>query len=264
MDRQATVACLIAYGTNIGLGKMGSISDLSYQELFSAANNFIRPETLREANDRVSDAMAKLPIFRHYNIEDVVHSSSDGQKFETQIHTVRSRYSPKYFGLQKGITSYTIVANHVPINAKIIGANEHERPLRLRCAIQQHDPDSAVDPFHRHARDQSGKRYDLGALRVPVRTALPRYRDIRDKTGTLYGFKHPSKYDDAFLLKPTSKADIARILAEEDNIKHILTSLAQKVTSQSVVIGKLSSYTRRNRTKRLCGNWTTSSAACTC
>jgi len=120
------VACLIAYGTNIGLGKMGAISDMSYQTLFTAANNFLRPETVREGNDRVSNATAKLPIFRHYHIDDIIHSSSDGQKFETQIHTLRSRYSPKYFGLKKGITNYTGVANHVPFNARIIGANESE------------------------------------------------------------------------------------------------------------------------------------------
>ena len=30
LDRHAIVACLIAYGTNIGLGKMGLISDMSY------------------------------------------------------------------------------------------------------------------------------------------------------------------------------------------------------------------------------------------
>jgi TnpA family transposase len=40
------------------------------------------------------------------------------------------------------------------------------------------------------------------------------------------------------------------ILSEEDNIKHILASLAKKVTSQSVIIGKLSSYARKNRTKK--------------
>jgi TnpA family transposase len=81
---------------------------------------------VREANDRVSNATAKLPVFPHYNIDDVTHSSSDGQKFETQIHTIRSRHSPKYFGLKKGITNYTGVANHVPFNARIIGANESE------------------------------------------------------------------------------------------------------------------------------------------
>jgi TnpA family transposase len=56
----------------------------------------------------------------------LVHSSSDGQKFETRIPTLLARYSPKYFGLKKGIVSYTLVANNIPVNARIIGANEHE------------------------------------------------------------------------------------------------------------------------------------------
>ncbi|MBZ9607974.1 transposase [Clostridium estertheticum] len=29
-----------------------------------------------------------------------MHSSSDGQKFETNINTINSRHSPKYFGLK--------------------------------------------------------------------------------------------------------------------------------------------------------------------
>ena len=40
------------------------------------------------------------------------------------------------------------------------------------------------------------------------------------------------------------------ILAEQDNIKHIFASLAMKFTTQSVIIGKLSSYARKNRTKK--------------
>ncbi len=126
LDRQTILACLIAYGTNVGLGKMGAISDLSYQTLYAAANHFLRPETVHQANDQVSNAIAKLPIFRHYDIDEVVHSSSDGQKFETSIRTLNARHSPKYFGLKKGVVSYTLVANNIPINAHIIGANEHE------------------------------------------------------------------------------------------------------------------------------------------
>jgi len=83
-------------------------------------------ETLRKANDRICNIIAELPIFRHYDIDETIHSSSDGQKFETRIHTINARYSPKYFGLKKGIVSYTLVANHIPINVRIIGANEHE------------------------------------------------------------------------------------------------------------------------------------------
>jgi hypothetical protein len=88
------------------------------------------PGLLHQANDQVSNAIAKLPIFRHYDIDEVVHSSSDGQRFETQIHTIRSRHSPKYFGLKKGIVNYTHVANHVPLcwRTRRAGATHKERP----------------------------------------------------------------------------------------------------------------------------------------
>jgi hypothetical protein len=51
-------------------------------------------------------------------------------------------------------------------------------------------------------------------------------------------------------LKPTSKVNTRLIIKEEDNIQHIFTSLALKVTSQSIIIGKLSSYARKNHTKK--------------
>lgn len=51
-------------------------------------------------------------------------------------------------------------------------------------------------------------------------------------------------------MKPTNKANTRLIIEEEDNIQHIFASLALKVTSQSVIIGKLSSYARKNRTKK--------------
>ena len=247
LDRHAVVACLIAYGTNVGLGKMGAISDMSYQTLFTAANSFLRPETVREGNDRVSNATAKLPVFPHYKIDDVIHSSSDGQKFETQIHTIRSRHSPKYFGLKKGITNYTGVANHVPFNARIIGANESESHYVYDILANN---STEIRPAA-HSTDTRGtNEVNFAILGAFGYQFAPRYRDIRDKMGTLSGFKHPSKYDAQYLLKPANKANTKLILAEEDNIKHVFASLATKVTSQSVIIGKLSSYARRNRTKK--------------
>jgi len=116
----------MAYATNIGLGRMADICNLSYQDLSTAAGNYIRLETLKEANDRIANATARLRIFRHFDIDEAVHSSSDGQKFEAAIPTINVRHSAKYFGLNKGVVAYTLLANHVPLNARIIGANEHE------------------------------------------------------------------------------------------------------------------------------------------
>lgn len=103
LDINTLIACLIAWGTNMGLGRMGEISDIDYSILSSISNNFIRLETLEEANDIVCNAISKLLIFEHYNIDGLLHSSSDGQKKEVLINTINARHSSKYFGLSKGI-----------------------------------------------------------------------------------------------------------------------------------------------------------------
>src|SRR5260221_12626772 len=105
---------------------MGDISDITFATLASTSENFLRPETLKAANDCISNAIAVLTMFRHYDIGALVHSSSDGQKFETALPTFNARYSPKYFGLNKGVGAYTLVANHVPLNANMIGAHNPE------------------------------------------------------------------------------------------------------------------------------------------
>jgi len=102
-----------------------------------------------------------------------------------------------------------------------------------------------------HSTDTHGaNQVNFAILSVFGYQFAPRYRNIRGKTDTLYGFKPSSEYDDKFLLTPTSKVNTNLILEEEENIQHIFASLALKVTSQSAIISKLSNYSRKNRTKQ--------------
>jgi TnpA family transposase len=71
----------------------------------TGAGNFIRLERLREANERIANATARLPIFRHFDIGEAVRSSSDGQRFEAAIPTINARHSAKYFGQKKGVVA---------------------------------------------------------------------------------------------------------------------------------------------------------------
>jgi hypothetical protein len=120
------LAVIIGMGTNMGLGKMAEVSGLSHAALMNAARSYLRQETVHAANDAISNATARLPAFQLYNIRDAIHSSSDGQRFQTQTDTINARYSPKYFGLEKGVSANTLVVNNVPVNAKVIGTHEHE------------------------------------------------------------------------------------------------------------------------------------------
>lgn len=246
-DQTIITACLMAWGTNIGLGKMGDISDLDYQTLKITSENFIRPETLQAANDLVTNAIARFPLFRHYDINEMVHSSSDGQKFETKLQTFNARHSPKYFGLQKGVVAYTLVANHIPVNARIIGANEHESHYVFDLLFNN---TTNVQP-EIHSTDTHGtNQVNFALLHLFGYQFAPRYKDIYDTvTKSLYSFRHPSRYSD-LPLKPIRKINTRLIIGEWENIQRIILSLAMKETTQYIITSKLSSYARKNKTKR--------------
>jgi TnpA family transposase len=229
-DDRILSACVTAWGTNMGLGRMGEISDISFHALVSASDNFLRQETLREANDLVSNAIASLSIFRHYDIGDALHSSSDGQKFETGIHTLNARHSPKYFGLKKGIVSYTLIANHIPINAYVIGANEHESHYVFDILFNN---TTDIQP-EIHSTDTHGtNEVNFALLHLFGYQFAPRYKDLVDKVGTcLCGFKHPSQYRRCDH-HAHAKAQKKLIINEWDNVQRISVSLALKATTLS-------------------------------
>jgi TnpA family transposase len=78
----------------------------------------------------------------------------------------------------------------------------------------------------------------------------PRYRDIQTKVReALYGFKHPTQYGDV-LLKPRRKLNARLIVEEWDQMQRIFVSLARKTTTQSIIVGKLSAYARKDKTRR--------------
>jgi TnpA family transposase len=245
-DARCILACIVAMGTNMGLWKMAEVSGLGHPSLVSAARNYLRIETLRAANDAMTNAIASLPMFRQYDIQDELHSSSDGQRIETQIETINARHSRKYFGLKKGVSSYTLVANHVPINARIIGTHEHESHFVFDLL---HNNTTDIKP-ERHSTDTHGtNQVNFWILHVFDYLFAPRYRNLRKKAESLVGFRHPRHYADC-LIKPSRKVLESLVCSEWPNIQRIMASLAQKDVTQATVVRKLGSYARQNRTKK--------------
>jgi TnpA family transposase len=247
-DDHTLIACLMAWASNMGLGRMGENSDIGYHALSTPSDNCIRLETLTGANDRVSHALAALPIFRYYDIDSMLHSSSDGQRFETRTPTIKAGYSPKYFGLKQGLVAYTLLANHVPINAEIIGANEHESHYVFDILYNN---TTDIQPDVHSTATHGTNAVNFAILSVFGYQFAPRYRDLYDTVRTsLYGFKHPSQYDGDMLLKPVRKLIPNLIIDEWENIQRIMVSLALKTTTQHIIVGKLSAYARKNKTRR--------------
>jgi TnpA family transposase len=245
-DPRDILACIVAMGTNMGLQKMADVSGLSHTALQTTARNYLRTETLHPASDAICNAIAALPLFQEYNVEDRSHSSSDGQRIETQIPTINARYSSKYFGLKKGVSAYTLVLNHVPINATIIGTHEHESHYVYDLL---HNNTTDIKP-ERHSTDTHGtNQVNFWLLRVFGYQFAPRYRDLHKKIDGLVGFKHPKHYAD-YLIKPGRKAYDDLICKEWPNVQRIMASIAQKDVTQANMVRMLSSYGRQNQTKK--------------
>ena len=245
-DPKELLAYIVAMGTNMGIGKMAEVSGLNFASLLNTARNFLRQETLHASNDIISNATASLSAFHLFEIRDEVHSSSDGQRIETQINTVNSRYSPKYFGLHKGVSGYTIVASNVPINAKIIGTHEHESHYVFDILYNN---TSDIKP-DLHSTDTHGtNQVNFFILKVFGYQFAPRYRNLHKKMEKLVGFQNLKDYGD-LLIKPSRKIYEDLIVAEWPNVQRILASLAQKDVTQATIVRKLSSYARQNQTKK--------------
>jgi TnpA family transposase len=239
-------AYIVASGMGIGKGRIADTSDIKKLELDSVEQKYIRLETLGNANNIIINNIAKLPVFEYYNLSEYgIHASIVGQKVATKYHTFKARYSRKYFGLDLGVVAFTCVANHIPINTRIIGSNEHESHYVLDIVYNQtSDLKIAAVSGDMH----SVNRVNFALLHLFGYQFMPRFTKINTRTNkSLVSFMDKSSYKDC-LVRPSHKINKQLIMKEWDNILHILASLAMKETSQSIIIRKLSSYTKQNNT----------------
>lgn len=243
----ATYACLLANGTNLGTFKMSGLCDLSLTDLQTTEKNYLRLATLRAANDIISNAVAKLPIFRFWNLQpDLLHASLDGQKCLTERESLLARHSPKYFGLDLGIVLYSLIANHIPINTTVIGANEHESRFLYDLIYNN---TSEINPDIFSTDTEGSNKLNFLLLHMIGKIYAPRYKSLRDKCdSSIISFSDPKKFKD-YIIRPQKKLNERLILAEEDNIKHILASLLMGETKQSTIVTKLSSANFASDTK---------------
>ena len=90
---------------------MARTSDIPYHVLESSYQQYLRQASLQVANDHISNAIAKLPIFPHYSFDlETLYAAVDGQKLGVERPMVKARHSRKYFGRGKGVVAYTCYA----------------------------------------------------------------------------------------------------------------------------------------------------------
>lgn len=234
VNKEDLIACVLANGTNYGLYKMANISDRSMGKLRSVDDSYVRYETLKESNDHISNAIATLPIFAYYHVDDnQLFSSIDGQKFECRINTFKARYSSKYFSKGKGVSALTLVSNHVPVSTQVIGANEYEGHFAFDLLYNN---SSEIQPDTLTSDSHGTNRVNFAVLDLFGYTFAPRYAKMKKVFFELFEVSE----GDGGRIQLIKEINHKLIIEEWDEIQRIVCSLSRKTTTQSTIIRKLS------------------------
>lgn len=234
VDKEDLIACILANGTNYGLYKMANISDRSMGKLRSVDDSYIRYETLTQSNDNISNAIATLPIFAYYHVDDnQFFSSIDGQKFECRINTFKARYSSKYFSKGKGVSALTLVSNHVPVSTQVIGANEYEGHFAFDLLYNN---SSDIQPNTLSTDTHGTNNVNFAILDFFGYTFAPRYAKMKKVFFNLFEVSE----ENGGRIQLIKEINHKLITEEWDEIQHIVCSLSRKTTTQSTIIRKLS------------------------
>jgi len=246
-DADSLTAVIIAQAMNHGNQVMARTSDIPYHVLETAYQQYLRQASLQAANDRISNAIAALPIFPHYSFDlDTLYGAVDGQKFGVERPTVKARSSRKYFGRGKGVVAYTLLCNHVPLNGYLIGAHEYEAHhvfdiwYRNTSAIV---PTAITGDMHSVNKANFAILYWFGPRFEPRFTAMD--KQLKE----LYCADDPAVYE-KYLILPVGQIDLKVIVDEKPNIDQIVATLGLKEMTQGTLIRKLCTYTTTNPTRR--------------
>ena len=246
-DADSLMAVIIAQAMNHGNQVMARTSDIPYHVLETTYQQYLRQASLQAANDRISNAIAALPIFPHYSFDlNTLYGAVDGQKFSVERPTVKARSSRKYFGRGKGVVAYTLLCNHVPLNGYLIGAHDYEAHHVFDICYRNTSnimPTAITGDMHSVNKANFAILYWFGPR------FEPRFTNLNDQLKGLYCADDVALYD-KFLIRPVGQADLTVIVDEKPNMNQIVATLGLKEMTQGTLIRKLCSYTASNPTRR--------------
>ena len=131
-------AVVLAEACNIGLEPLvrHDISALRRSRLSWVNQNFLRVETLTEANACLVAAQNRIPLVQAWGGGEV--ASADGLRFVVPVRTLHAGPNPKYFGYDRGVTYYNLISNQFTgLNAILIPGTLRDSLFLLAVVLEQ-------------------------------------------------------------------------------------------------------------------------------
>ena len=131
-------ASLIAEACNTGPEPLirNDVPALRRARLSWVNQNFIRNETLSDANACLVTAQNSIPLVRHWGGGEV--ASADGLRFVVPVRTLHAGPNPKYFGYERGVTYYNLVSDQFTgLNAIVVPGTLRDSLFLLSVVLDQ-------------------------------------------------------------------------------------------------------------------------------
>lgn len=106
-------AALVSEACNVGLRPLAQAGApaLTTRRLSWVLQNYVRAETLIDANARLVDYQSTIPLAQAWGGGEL--ASADGLRFVVPVRTLNAGPNPKYYGVGQGVTYYNFTSNQL-------------------------------------------------------------------------------------------------------------------------------------------------------
>jgi TnpA family transposase len=237
-------AGIIGYGCDIGHRKLAQISrQIDEGALDNAVNWYFSLQNVQSANDcilRFVDRMSLPNIYR--SNPDVLHTSSDGQKFEVAVDSLNANYSYKYLGKDKGVSVVSFIdMRNLGWHSTVISSAEREAAYVIDGLMHNDVIKSDVHSTdtHGYAEIIFASTYLLGFEFAPRIKGLSRQQ--------LSAFKHRNHYaEQGYTLLPDRYIRGPLIENQWEETLRFIATIRLKVTTASQLFKRLNSYSKQH------------------
>ena len=237
-------AGIMAYGCDIGHRKLAQISkQINETELDNTINWYFSLDNIRATNDRVLQYMDRMEAPNIYrNQTDLLHTSSDGQKFGVSVDSLNANYSFKYLGKDKGVSVMSFIdMRQMMWYSNVVSSAEREAAFVIDGLMYNDVIKSDIHSTDTHGFSEVifAVLFLLGFIFAPRIKGLGRqklYAFINQKISEqeAEGFK-PHHYIKEELIEP-----------QWDEILRFVATIKLKVTTASQLFRRLNSYSKQH------------------
>ncbi|MGA9391860.1 MAG: Tn3 family transposase [Candidatus Sulfotelmatobacter sp.] len=243
-SKKVLFAGIIGFGCDIGHRKLAQISkQIDEGDLDQAVNWHFSLQNVQGANDRILQLVNRMSLPNiHRGKSDVLHTSSDGQKFEVAVDSLNANYSFKYVGKEKGVSVVTFIdMRDLMWHSTVISAAEREAAYVIDGLMHNDVIKSDVHSTDTHGYSEIvfGVTHLLGLEFAPRIKGLGRQQ--------LYAFKHRRHYEaQGHVLLPDRYIREAFIEDQWDEALRFVATIRLKVTTASQLFKRLNSYSKQH------------------